>query len=270
MLSPANPTILPSFMQTQMQFAQHIRDPEHHPKPDGIEDRRMAIYRELMYNNIENFIASGFPVIRSIYADEYWHNMVRDFFIKHRCDSPYFLEIAQEFITYLQHDREPQPEDPAGLIELAHYEWLELALSIADDEIDPSLINPNGDLLNGHPIISPLAWLLSYQFPVHKMSKTFLPEQAPDQPTHLVIYRDRMDEIHFMEINQVTAHLLRQLSDNPSASGFEILHEIAEQLNTAEPEAIIRAGLASMQELQARGIILGTKQVLSCKSKVKI
>ena len=73
-----------AFKKHQYEFTAHIRDPEKNAMPDGIEDRRMKIYRELLYNNIEGFISSGFPVIREIYSDENWHKMVRDFF----CQSP--------------------------------------------------------------------------------------------------------------------------------------------------------------------------------------
>ena len=34
------------FQAKQFAFAAHIRDPQHVAAPDGIEDRRMAIYRE--------------------------------------------------------------------------------------------------------------------------------------------------------------------------------------------------------------------------------
>ena len=33
------------FTQLQYEFAAHIRNPELHTKPDGVEDRRMNIYR---------------------------------------------------------------------------------------------------------------------------------------------------------------------------------------------------------------------------------
>lgn len=250
-----------SFTQTQIQFAQHIRDPEKQPKPMDIEDRRMNIYRDLLYNNIENLLSSGFPVIRSIYTDHHWHKMVRDFFIRHRCKTPYFFEIAQEFISYLQNSRKPQAEDPAGLTELAHYEWVELALSIADDDIELNQINPNGDLLKSRPVLSPLAWSLAYQFPVHKMSLDYLPDEAPDRLTYLVVYRDRMDEIHFMEINEVSAHLLHQINHSAATTGYEILQDIAQQMNLNRAEAVVSSGLSSMLELQARGIILGTREV---------
>jgi len=244
------------FIKTQNEFTQHIRNPGNSPRPKDIEDRRMAIYRDLVYNNVENFIASGFPVIRSIYSDEHWHKMVRDFFIKHKCRTPYFLEISQEFLAYLKNERESQKEDPTGLLELAHYEWVELALTIAEDETDFSNIDSNGDLLNKHPVLSNLAWPLTYSLPVHQMSADFLPEQT-QQATHLVVYRAPLDDVHFMEINPVTARLLHLINEMPDATGKEILHLIASELH-ADISVVIQGGLANLQDLQTKGVILGT------------
>ena len=64
------------FKKYQYEFTAHLRDPEHNPAPEGIEDRRIGIYRDLLYNNVEGFIANGFPVLRSIYSDENWHRML--------------------------------------------------------------------------------------------------------------------------------------------------------------------------------------------------
>ena len=57
-------------MQQQYEFAAHIRDPEHKPAPDDIEDRRMGIYRELFYNNVEGFLSNSFPVLRKLMDDD--------------------------------------------------------------------------------------------------------------------------------------------------------------------------------------------------------
>ncbi|NNG12205.1 MAG: DUF2063 domain-containing protein, partial [Halobacteria archaeon] len=56
----------PDFIRRQYEFAAHIRDPKHQPAPADVEDRRMGIYRELFYNNVEGFIAGTFPVLRRI------------------------------------------------------------------------------------------------------------------------------------------------------------------------------------------------------------
>ena len=244
--------------EIQYAFTAHLRDPENNPAPDAIEDRRMGIYRDLFYNNVEGFLSKGFPVIRSIFNDESWHRMVRDFFSRHKSQSPYFLEISQEFLAYLQDEREPQPEDPAGLLELAHYEWVELALTVAEENIELENTNPNGDLLTEHPVLSPVAWTLAYQFPVHKMAPDYLPEQAPEQATYLVVYRNRNDEVRFLETNPVTARLINLLENDDNLSGQQALDQIVTEMNHPNPEIVISGGLSALQELQSYGIILGT------------
>jgi len=250
---------LPAFKKHQYEFTAHIREPEKHASPVGIEDRRMGIYRDLLYNNIEGFISSSFPVIRKIYNDENWHKMIRDFFARHKCQSPYFLEISQEFIEYLRHERTPHTEDPAGLTELAHYEWVELALHVSDEEINMDEVNSNGDLLRQRPVFSPLAWALSYQFPVHTMGPDNLPEEAPAQATYIVAYRNRNDEVNFLEINPVTARLVDLLQENESYTGLDAINCIIKEMNHPNPDVVKQGGQAALEELQQYGIILGAK-----------
>ena len=184
--------------------------------------------------------------------------MVRDFFATHKSQTPYFLEISQEFLAYLQNEREPQSEDPAGLLELAHYEWVELALHVSDETIDMQSIEPNGDLLEDHPILSALAWPLAYQFPVHKMGPDYLPVEAPEQPTYLVVYRNRNDEVKFMELNPVTARLINLLQENETLSGRSAIEQITQEINHPNPDIVLKGGLDALQDLQRHGIILGT------------
>lgn len=251
---------IPAFKKHQYEFTSHIRDPEKNPIPNGVEDRRMAIYRELLYNNIEGFVASGFPIIRKIYNDENWHKMIRDFFANHQSQSPYFLEISQEFIEYLQDERQSQKEDPAGLIELAHYEWVEMALHVSDESIDLEQVNPNGDLLSQQPVFSPVAWPLIYQFPVHKMGPDYLPPEPPEQQTYLVVYRNRNDEVCFLETNPVTARLIEILKENESCSGSQAIEKISQEMNHPNPDVVMQGGKHALAELQQHGIVLGTKK----------
>ena len=199
---------LPVFKQTQYDFAAHIRDPAHVAGPEGIDDRRMAIYRELFYNNVEGFVATGFPVLRTLYNDEDWHELIRDYFSRHQSHTPHFPEMAEEFIDYLQNEFTPRDCDPAFLLELAHYEWMETAVTLSRDNIDEVDFDTNGDLLTAPVVISPLAWLLSYEWPVHTIAEDAQPENKPEQATWIVIYRDQSDEVGFMQINPVTARLI--------------------------------------------------------------
>ncbi len=242
------------------QFAAHIRDPENSPAPVDVEDRRMGIYRELFFNNIKGFLDGTFPVLKSLYDDNAWSEVARSFFIRHRCQSPYFLEISREFIDYLQTEHTTRDIDPPFMFELAHYEWIELALSISQEAPDLASVDEKASLLDGHPVMSPLAWLLTYSWPVHKISPEFIPQQPADQAICIIVYRDAEDNVQFTEVNPVTAKLLQQLEQNETASGTEILLGIAEELGTDDVNPVLQAGQDILEELRQKGIILGVQR----------
>ena len=250
----------PDFRRLQKAFAAHIRDPQNSRAPEGIEDRRMAIYRDLFYNNIESFLSGNFPVLRKITPDDKWHRIVRDFMVMHRCETPHFPEIAQEFLAYLAESRQAESDDYPFMLELAHYEWVELALGISDDDAVLPPHDPNGDLLEGVPLASPVAWNMTYSFPVHRISPELIPEAPSAEPVHLVVYRDRLDVIHFLEINALTQHLLELVRQNSEATGARILQSIAEETQHPDPDVIINAGANLMKDLKARNIIIGTRR----------
>jgi len=245
----------PEFIRQQFEFTAHIRDPENAPAPSGIEARRLKIYTDLFYNNIEGFVSGSFPVLRSITNDDNWHKMVRSFFVEHRCHSPYFLEISKEFLSWFQDNTDKLIDAPAFSAELTHYEWVELALSVSDADSDLKELNHNGDIIQNTPIISPLAWHLSYQYPVHLISDKHRPEA---KETYLVVYRDRQNEIHFLELNPVTYRLLDILKENPEMTGLKAVEQIAVELQHPEPQVVIDHGKELLFDLRKRNIIVGT------------
>jgi hypothetical protein len=242
----------------QRQFGAHIRDPQRHPAPDGIEDRRMGIYRDLLYRNIEGFIASAFPVLHSILSDDRWHAMVRDFMANYRCDTPYFLEISQEFIAYLQQSQSDSPAPPY-LIELAHYEWVELALDVAEAEPDWSKIDVNGDLLAGRIVVSPNAWSLAYNYPVHQIGPGWQQTDRLQSKTYLLVYRNSEEAVKFMELNAVTARLLELVVGNEAATGQQVLEQLAREMGRECDIAFINTGSETLAKLHARGIVMGVR-----------
>ena len=249
----------PAFIERQYAFAAHIRDPQRVDRPEDVEDRRMGIYRELFYNNVQDFMASSFPVLRKLYTDDDWHALIRDYFAKHRAHTPLFLQMPQEFLRYLESERGSRPADPPFLWELAHYEWVELALSIDTREIETSGVDPDGDLLAGVPVMSPLAWPLVYQHPVHLIGPEFTPLEPPAQPSYLVVYRDRSDDVGFLEMNPVTARLVELLSGDEPPSGEEALGRIAAEMGHPNPDVVTQGGLQILQDLKSRDVVLGTR-----------
>ena len=250
---------LPDFQQQQLRFTAHIRDPENAPLPEGVPARRMAIYTEIFFNNINDQLCGNFPVLRQISSDERWYALVRDFMRKHRSVTPLFTEVALEFLDYLQEERESQPSDWPFMLELAHYEYVELAVSISSADEQAGEYDPNGDLVAGHPLVGPTAWNLSYHWPVHTIGPENLPTEAPSEPTHLVVYRDRADDVHFLEINAVTQRLLQLLKENPGHTGLDVLKTIAEELGHPDADGVVTAGRQLLDDLRQRNVILGTR-----------
>ena len=247
------------FKQKQYAFAAHIRDPEHNPAPDDIEDRRMAVYRELFFNNLFSLLSSTFPVLKKIHSDDNWRRLVRQFMIHHQAATPYFIQIPREFQQFLRSGYPGSDEDFPFLLELAHYEWVELELSVSEEKNDWDRIDESGDLLARVPVKSKLAYILEYRFPVHNISVDFLPEEPGEQPTYLSVFRKADDELGFMELNPVTARLLQLIDENEEQkSGRELLLTLAEEANYPDPDSLIAHGLEAMQQMKQSEIILGT------------
>lgn len=251
---------IPAFQRQQLAFTAHIRDPQHAPRPDGIGARRMNVYVELFFNNIDDQLASNFPVLRQITSGERWETMVRDFMVRHRSTTPLFTEVGLEFVDYLQNEREPHADDWPFMLELAHYEYVELAVAISTDDEDTDDHDPNGDLLSGRPLIAPTAWNLSYHWPVHQIGPDFLPDQPSLDATHLVVYRDRLDDVHFLQINAVTQRLLQLLKEDPQRTGLDAMKAIAEELAHPDPQRVIDGGRQLLDDLHQRNVILGTRR----------
>jgi hypothetical protein len=234
-----------------------MRDPENIPAPADIEPRRVAIYADLVYRNIEGFIANSFPVLRKVTTDSDWHLMLRDYVKRHVSHTPYFPKMPLEFLTYLEKERN-DIETPEFYFELAHYEWIETSIALDQREISFSGIEQEGDLLKGIPQLSPLIMPLAYQWPVHRISPEYIPQELPEQPTYLLVYRDRDYEMGFLELNPVSAKLIEELTKNSDKSGKQILELIARQLKHPNPEIVIKGGLEIMQDFKNRDIVLGT------------
>jgi hypothetical protein len=244
----------------QTAFAGHIRDPENTAAPEGIEDRRMKIYRELFFNNISSMLSSNFPVLRKLYDDGDWRELIRDFYSEHRCQTPLFPELPREFLRYLQDVRGRRPADPAFLLELAHYEWVELALSLDERELADVRAVPDGNLMEGIPVLSPLAWPLSYHFPVHRISPELQPAQAPEEATHILVYRDRSYEVKFMLLNDVTRYLLELVQQDRGLNGQQLLQQVAVTIRHPDPERMTAAGARLLEDLRSKDILLGTRE----------
>jgi hypothetical protein len=245
-----------TLLELQQAFTRHIRDPLHQGLPADVEPRRMRIYNELIYNTVEGFISGGFPVLRALLDEGAWHALVRAFVATHRCRTPYFLQISEEFIAFLEHPPATLALPPFAH-ELAHYEWVELALDVAEDVAGMNDVTPDGDLLRGTPVLNPQLCALRYAWPVHRIAREYRPVEPPAEPTHLIVYRNPELEVKFIESNALTLRLLELLTGMQHA-GEEVLAMLCVEFGQPGSVALQAAGRDTLQRLRSLGIVLGT------------
>ena len=243
------------FTQVQQAFMAHIRDPQQHAKPSDVEERRMAIYRDLFFNNVDGFVSSAYPVLKSLYSEQAWHGLVRQFFSQHDCKSPYFLDIAGEFLAFLANDYEMQSDVPAFMLELAHYEWVELDVSVAQEVPEEVSLSAH-QVTSSALFLSSLARNLSYSFPVHTISADNQPSEPAAQLSYFVVYRDSDDEVQFLSTNAMTALLLNIIESQPGADLNDICQAVAEHAPQFSQEQLYQGALNTLSAMAERGIVV--------------
>lgn len=245
------------FQHYQRKFTAHIRDPRAADRPKGVPARRMKVYNELIYNNLEGFLLACFPVCRKILGKRRWERLMRIFLRDHECHTPYFRQIPEEFLKFLQGGWVLPEDFPAFLPELAHYEWVELELDTSDRDAHLPTHDPEGDLLAGRPLLNPVMRVLAYRWPVHRLSPRFKPNEPPAQPTFTLAYRGNDHRVRFILINSATARLLTLLQEHSGQTGREML-ALLEMEMSLPTGALQDHGTELLDDLRRQGAILGT------------
>jgi len=217
----ATPPQLESNLATlQEDFTRHLRDPERVPAPAGLSPRRVTVYRELVFENIFSLLSNFFPVLSSLFVETQWRALVAEFIRDFKAETPYFPQLGQEFIFFLA-ERAAKVEGKPFLLELAHYEAMELELYLSE-ELSGEVLSAD-DLHMGALCLSPLAMPLSYHFPVHQINPDFQPQVAAAQPTFLLMFRDGNDNVRFFELQNLNFQLLSSIKNFPGKTAQQYL-----------------------------------------------
>ncbi|MDT8438094.1 MAG: putative DNA-binding domain-containing protein [Wenzhouxiangellaceae bacterium] len=241
----------------QKQFSDHIRDPENQDPVDGIEERRLAIYRRLFFNNLSNLFAANFPIARKILANEDWDRLIRAFMVKHRPTNPLFPEIGREFVRFLAEHPEHYAERWPWLAELCHWQFQATAARNDESRLELLDYDPEGELLDGIPLVNPTLRMAQYQWPVWTIRANRLPDALDSMV--LAIWRKPDDTLGRMKLNLVTARLLEILQANSTQNGQLCLNQLAGEMQHPEPDVLVRQGQQLLQSLRDKQLVLGVR-----------
>lgn len=194
----------------QLAFARAVRDPSANYASDTPESRqRLGVYQQLVFNNIAQFVDSAFPVLKSVVADEKWQQLLRDFIVCYRHNSPYFVDISKGFLEFLHGNDEIINDLPPFARDLAHYEWLEIDIGIRQAILPVQ----RAQHTENHFMLSPLAEIVTYPYPVHQISAENIPADQTAGSHHYCIYRDVEDNVQFSVLTPASALLLGLLAE---------------------------------------------------------
>ena len=237
------------FQRYQLEFTAHIRNPSAHKEPAGVAPGRMAVYCEAVFNNIFESVSVCFPVCQTVLTKKAWRALIRSFMMNHQTETPIFREIPPQFLRYLN----TQKIVPTYLKQLAHYEWVELAVGALDTK--PVSLSENADLLNEKPILASAHMLLEYDYAVHKISARHKPKTS--EKTYFLVFRNSDFKVRFIELNPVTFQLLKLIDEN-NMTGKQALMRLAEDLQHPDTNAVIQFGLEILSDLANQDAIIGS------------
>ncbi|NVK25549.1 MAG: putative DNA-binding domain-containing protein [Gammaproteobacteria bacterium] len=243
-----------TFQQQQHELANAIR--QNTSDITGIEQRRIKVYQELFFNNVEGFCSAAFPVFKSLVSQPDWLALVRSFFVEHQCETPHFCEIAQEFLEYLFENKAESLPYPY-MLELAHYEWAELACSVAiTTQVENTEDTAFGlDLALSIPeSVMPL----TYQYPVH----TIGPENAlsvEPSPTSVIVYRDVEHQVQFMLVDALSIVTLQLIQQHDSIQVDALITQINQLNSSLTKEQLEQFMSQAISRFLSAGIVFSVK-----------
>lgn len=249
---PSSPTTL---VEQQQALTRYLRDPDNCPLPAGMDATRVQVYRELIFNNLLSLLSGTFPVLVQVLGDSGWRALMRVFLRDYRASTPKFGEIAQEFVGFLasEHPALAQGDWPPFMAELAHYEWVEMALQQSEAAPLPA---SDARLLLSRPLcLSPLAWPLAYQWPVQRLAPNHQPTEPPAAPTLLLVRRLPDWSIRFAELSPLAWQLLARIEQFPELDGRSQLQGLAAQAQAADMDSFMANGLNLLQHLHSEGVV---------------
>jgi len=238
----------------QTAMGKYLRDPDNIPIPSGLDKRRASIYSDLVFNNIESQLSSSFPVIHSILSTDDWKSIVREFLRDYRAQTPYFTKLSAEFVSFIA-NKTPAINEHDFLLELAHYERVELDLYMVDEVHERTNIDKD-DLLTTPLNLASTTQLLAYAYPVHTISPNNLPTDTPEKATYLLLFQDHEQEVRFFEIQPLAYRLIDKISNNDSNNGLSLLNEIAVEMNLSVNDIFIQQGKKLISQLNALNIFV--------------
>ncbi|MGX2956947.1 HvfC family RiPP maturation protein [Ursidibacter arcticus] len=213
-------------VETQQALANAIRQgisAEHSYDPT-----RLAVYARLVRNNTLGFIDRCYVEVPKHLESSQWAESKETFIREGKAHSPYFQDIAGEFLTFCQQRELFTPT----ILELMDFEYTQLLAEVSQENVPSSFEWDEQTEMK----LSGCAFLRSYESDF--ISSQFA--ELASQATQLIVWRNSEFGVYFQALNQLDFWLLTYLSEQ-SASLANILQELETlTANSAELKPLLQ------------------------------
>lgn len=187
--------------------------------------------------NILAFLENAFPELHKAMPKAEWLTLASDFFQHYPIKTPIVHEVADLYVDYLHQHSEKK------WFELAHYEWVEVALYFDITDLKEIKAYQPTDFTQAIPLISPLAYLLHYEI---------------YNPGFYIAYRNYAHDVFYEPINLFSAKLFELLKSNAGFTSEASLKKLAMETKHPNPTELLTNGLDLIQQWHQKNIILGS------------
>ncbi|MDP9500789.1 DUF2063 domain-containing protein [Bisgaard Taxon 45] len=172
---------------------------------NGYAPQRLAIYARLVRNNTFGFIDRCFVEAPNHLSASTWAETKERFIQEGKATSPYFQDIAGEFLTFCQ----TQSDFSADVLALMDFEYTQLLAEVEQANLAaPIAWNEMTEMQ-----LSPTVFLKSYA--VDFLSSHF--SQIEQVASHIIIWRNRHFQVKEQKLSELDFWLLTYLAEQPTS-----------------------------------------------------
>jgi hypothetical protein len=222
----------------------------------GGDEWRWRRYRRMVRRRLSDTIHHAFPRLEAALGEGPMAALEDGFFDDRALASVFIREVPGEFLAWFERGvAGGAVTAPAFAVELARFEWTELAVAYERDDPVVEL----APLSMGHPAVLTRAHrLLGLKYPVHLFDADE-PQEPQQRPTHLLVYREpETHDVRVLETTPVTNAILGRV-----AAGTESLQACIAAAAESERIPVDKPFLEALADLLAdlsdRGVVRGAR-----------
>jgi hypothetical protein len=225
-------------------------------KIPGTKSEGIARYRTMVYNVVNDSLATAYPLAKKLITAEEWDETVQHYFSSHACASPYLWKMPFEFFEFIKENESALQMKYPCLSDLLLYEWVEIEVFMMEDsEVSYS---KKGSIASDALVLNPACILQYFQYPVYSKSAA---EITSADRAHYFMLTHRNPEtnlVRFLEVAPMFARMI-ELLDEKVQSIDELICQFSFE-SEIEITPVIKTDIKSFfQKCLTKGIILGFK-----------